>query len=338
MIDFLIERFKMFPRIDGAIWQGIRIRSAWMNDENKNIFCPHLMLWASISPDNYILSEPKIYIDLPSNAQLLNQLLQSLHIDDPHCGYRPSVIEIKDANLADFLREKLEPLGIQIRLKKSLPEIEEIAIDLQKHMGINDSDPDSLINSNLFDISNISADQFASFYDAAGKLYNSEPWHYFSDTDLIKINHKSADGAKYPEVFVIMGCGGMEYGLSFFKNSDQFDDIMIQAATKKSPKMPSSGLWALNYVDITELQIPELEVWERYKWPVANECAFPAMLNFYCKNRKYKIKRPDSAQLDFFEGIIRFLDNKVGMLHKKGSVTGKIKTFLGTQEIGLFLG
>jgi len=334
MKELLIERFKEFPIKQGTVWQGIRLRPGWMNNDDNELFCPHMMLWGEL-PAHYILSQPKLFNTHPSHQDILNDLLQAIIQTDNKSAHRPSAIWVKDKNFADFLSAKLEPLDIRCEYKSSLPEIEIIAKDMMKSMGLKNADAHSLVNDDFFEITKITEEQMASFYDAGKILYRAEPWQYFTDSDLITIDYE--DGNKFPKAFVVMGSGGMEFGLSFFDTSDQFYKMVMQASTTKNPPMPSSGMWAVNYSSIMELPTPELEAWEKHRWKVAGEDAFPVILNYRCKGRSYKVDRPNSQELAFFEAIMRFFRKNMTILRKKPTVKGKIPTLLGEKEISLHL-
>ena len=332
MKELLIERFKKLPIKQGTKWQGIRLRPGWMQNDNNEQFCPHMMLWGEL-PAHYILNTPKIFQELPSHQDILNELLQAIGQKETKVAHRPSLIEVKDRGLADFLRRKFEPLGIQCEYKSSIPEIELIAKSMLCTMGANDSDNHSLVNDDFFEITQITEPQMASFYDVAKKLYLSEPWEHFTDSDLIKVGYDSKDLTKYPQAFVVMGAGGMEFGLSFFDTPERYFDMVMHSTLKKNAQIPAMSMWAFNYGPITELQTLELEAWEKHQWPVADEYAFPTILNYISKKRKYTLQRPNPQQQAYFEAVMRFLAENIKSLRKKGKLSGTVTTSFGEKEI-----
>lgn len=335
MKELLIERFKKFPIKQGTKWQGIRLRPGWMNNDDNESFCPHMMLWAEL-PAHYILNAPKLYHARPSHQDILNELLQSIGQTGTKVTHRPSLIEVKDKDVAEFLRIKFEPIDIRCEYKSSLPEIERVAKSMLCSMGANDSDDHSLANDDFFEITRMTENQMASFYDASKTLYIAEPWQYFTDSDLIKVEYKSKDRTKYPQAFVVMGSGGMEFGLSFFETPEHYFDMVMQSTLKKET-LPSMSMWALNYGSITDLQNPELEAWEKYKWSVADEYAFPMILNYIAKKRAYTLQRSNLKQQAYFETVIRFLAENTKSLRKKGKISGTVSTSFGNKEISFQL-
>lgn len=337
MKEFLIERFKQYPIKPNTVWQGIRLRPAWMQEDNsKKLFCPHLMMWGEW-PTQYIISTSEMLKHRPSHEEILNTLLQAVGQQNSPIEHRPAEIHVKDKALAEYLASKLESLGTRCVYQKNLPEIEDAALHMLSKLGVSNVDKHSEVNDDFFTITKITESQMASFFDAAKKLYRAKPWKFFDDGCLISVDYSSGDRTKLPKAFVVMGAGGIEYGLSFFESNQAYLNMLESLMYGEDALEVMSDVWGLNYGDVTEMQIPELEAWERHQWDVAVKSAFPMLLNYKTKKGVPTIHRANPKQLAYFEAVARFLADNLNVLQKNKEASGTVSTSLGEKQIAMHI-
>ncbi len=142
----------------------------------------------------------------------------------------PQRIEVRDPELAEYLRSHLVRTGMDVQLKDQLPELEAAAKDLTEMVESADSGPPSLLDSR-----GVTIERIRAFADAAAKFYRAAPWRYLSDSDLLEV--ESPKPPRGMACFVVLGAGRSTYGLALYPDRRSYNLFLRRAG------------WRLWYVD-----------------------------------------------------------------------------------------
>ncbi|HVT89815.1 MAG TPA: tetratricopeptide repeat protein [Tepidisphaeraceae bacterium] len=295
------------PIWDGVMELGLmRMRAGVGSAEGT--YLPRLLLWVDHRSGvvlHFEMTEPlDSYVPLVVNG--LNTLFKLV-------GGLPRQIQVRNLQLADELREALEPHGIDVVVRESLPMLDEAIRSMQEFKKIcGEPEP------GLLDVPGMTLDHVIAFADAAKAFYEARPWQHLTDDDLIAIESPSGPpGTEYAQV---LGAGGTTFGLGFVKSIKAHEDMRSGAT------FPREAIWSLLFSDIDRIAFDDGEAWERHGLAVAGPDAYPEFCCFY---RSKKPQNPTPEQLTWAEGLLRALTNTTEEELDQGRWEKKVKTING---------
>lgn len=291
-MNFQVERLKQLPQRKNEVWQGGLVRvPMWIQEEDEEPYRPWLAGWISVKTRLIHTTTPQRREEIDFESAL--QSLANFACDEKFAGYRPGRIEVKDPALAEHLSGLLAEVDIKVEQRNKLFTFDEMIADMAEHIS------DKPLVSSALDVKGITVDLMRCFADAASKFYQSQPWQYLTDGDLIEVESPFADaGLRY---FSVLGAGGTTFGLGFFDSLQQFESLFEQ---KEQASLATENHWSVLFGPVTELPFGDVDLWEDYHLPVAGEDAYPVAI---CFQPRGKQRRPGPDILAFLEGLMQVL-------------------------------
>jgi len=291
-MNFQVERLKQLPQRKNEVWQGGLVKlPMWVQEENQQPSRPWLAGWISLNTRLVHTTAPQSREDI--NFETALQSLVNFACDKELAGYRPGKIEVKDSALAEHLSGLLAEVDIAVEQRNRLFTFDETIADLAEHI-----DGKPLVPGAL-DVKGVTVDSMRCFADAASGFYQSQPWQHLTDVDLIEVESPFVDTSL--RYLTVLGAGGTTFGLGFFDSVKQFEAVFEQ---KEPGMLARDKCWAVLFGPIIELPFGDVDLWEDYHLPVAEEQAYPVAI---CFQPRGKQRRPGPDILAFLEGLMRVL-------------------------------
>lgn len=322
-MNFQIERLKKLPLRPNERWQGGLYRMpAWVPNADGKLYRPWTGFW--ISKTTGKISQP--LADDEAEHRTLEMALASLvnfACEKGVAGYRPEWLEVKDADIADYLEKVLADTGICVHLRDRLMILDEAIAELTAFIAGQDNVPDAL------SAKRVTLDMMRSFAAAAAEFYRAKPWRYLCDEDLVAVESPFVDNAL--RYLSVLGNAGMTYGFGFYDSKKKFERFVsgdgIEAISKGS-------YWTLFFDGIEELPFGDADLWEEHNFPLASPKAYPLAMS-YEPNGKHRRPQPDV--LAFMEGLLRAFAQTTEAEIDSGRWEKTVSTFDGDQTYKLAL-
>ena len=277
---------KLPPVLDAVVELGVvRMRTS-VGARSQERYRPRMCLWVDQGTGmilHFELSEP-----MPSYLPLV---VDSLAAVAERMGGVPRQIQLRDTKLAGELKQALEPSGIEVVVRESLPMLDEALTSLMEFKRISGKPEPGLLN-----VPDMTLDHVMAFADAAKAFYEARPWRHLIDDDLIAI--ESPSGPPGTQFTQVLGAGGSTYGLGFVASRQVHEEM------RSGQGLPRGGVWSLLFGDIDEISYEDGEAWERHGLAVAGPFAYPSFGRF---TQSEGYSHPLPAQLVWAEGLLRAL-------------------------------
>lgn len=209
----------------------------------------------------------------------------------------PQRIEVRDPELAEYLRSHLAGTGMDVQLQDQLPELEAAAADLTEMVESTGSGPPSLLDSR-----GVTVERIRAFAEAAAEFYRAAPWHHLSDSDLLEV--ESPKPPRGMACFVVLGAGRSTYGLGLYPDRRCFDRFLRAGQDGDYDTAVTTGLAQVVFDRLEEMPRSDAALWTEHKLPVAGDQAHPLAMKY---GRDGTVARPTKTELAFLEGILRAL-------------------------------
>jgi tetratricopeptide (TPR) repeat protein len=291
-MNFQVERLKQLPQRKNDVWQGGLVRlPMWVQEENREPYRPWMAGWISVKSNliHTTALQPREEITFETALQAL----ANFACNNKLAGYRPSKIEVKDPALAGHLSGLLAEADIVVEQRSKLFTFDEMIADMAEHIGGRPLVPSAL------DVKGVTVESMRCFADAASKFYQSRPWQYLTDEDLIEVKSPFVDASL--RYFTVLGAGGATFGMGFFDSVQQFESLFEQ---KDHATLATDKHWSVVFGPITEMPFGDADLWEEHHLPVAGKDAYPVAI---CFQPRGKQRRPGPDILTFLEGLMRTL-------------------------------
>ena len=177
-MDELVDRLRRVPKQPLSCQGGIVAWPNFVRGDDGALFRPHVPLWVEVESgavhvDALVGPEDDLFrASLVSLAGFVAKLLKG--------RAAPQRLEVRDPQLAQYLRSNLAGTGVEVQLKESLPVLDRVAAEMASAVESDAEGPPSLLESQGITIERVHA-----FADAAASFYRAAPWRYLSDSDLI---------------------------------------------------------------------------------------------------------------------------------------------------------
>lgn len=294
-MDELLRRFRHLPKRPMCCQGEIVPWPNLVRGDDGKLFRPHLPLWVEVESgvvhgDSFLR---------PGDDLLLGSLLSlggfvATLLEDRCC---PERLQVRHAELAEYLRRNMQDTGIEVQLTDELPELDKVVAEMTHAVG---TQADGL--PSLLDSQGITLEQIRAFAGSAAAFYYAAPWRYLCDSDLIHVESpRPPRGMTY---FIVLGAGRSTYGLGLYPNRDAYDRFLRAGQTGDYGKDLASDLAQVVFEPIEGLPVADVEMWIEHHLPVAGEQAYPAALKYRGAG---KIERPTKKELCFLEGLLRTL-------------------------------
>ena len=212
-------------------------------------------------------------------------------------GICPDQIEVSDPALAEYLRDLLPAVGIEVRLVERLAALEPALRSLLDYVGAQAAEPPSLVAAR-----GMTVERVRSFADAAAAFYRAAPWRYLTDSDLIRV-----EVPKPPRgmgLLVVLGAGRSTFGLVAYPSLTAYCRFLRIGTSGDSAGSLLGGLTQVLFDELAGLPDADAELWRQHELPVAGPRAYPLAMKYLSKG---DLGRPSPKELEFLTGALRAL-------------------------------
>ncbi|MGE5242991.1 MAG: DUF6930 domain-containing protein [Betaproteobacteria bacterium] len=322
-LPIALGRFKQLPQRTNEVWQGGFVKlPVWIDnarDPAGRPYRPTGVLWVSLRtgllhmalPDEDAAATPELALQ----ALIEFGLKESKRLDG-----RPSVIEVRDAQLRDALGERLAALKTSVRQIEALPAVAEALRSLEAAAGSGERP------AGLLEGAGVTVDQVRAFADAAATFYRAAPWRHLTNEDLIVV--KAPRIPKGMRHVSVLGHGGEEFGIAFFDSRAAFERIYSRA----DAFLPARAV-GVTYGPLHDLPFADVDAWEELGLPVADPHAYPLAADLAPNT----MRRFDTTELRTSEAVLRALADTTEDELDSGSWRKVANTIGGAIEVELTL-
>jgi tetratricopeptide (TPR) repeat protein len=205
---------------------------------------------------------------------------------------RPAEVQFRAGAGLDALRPPLEELGIHCTASDDLELIDEIAVDLSQHLA-GDQEP------GLLEISGVTPQRAARFYEAAARFYEQAPWRRLGYESPIEIVCDRFRGG--PWYAIVMGASGMTMGLTLYEDRKLLLRLLAGQLSEEQNARLTVATTVL-FGEAHEIPALDLAAAERFGWKVARPDAFP---HAFRKERGMSTRPPTASELELLEACLR---------------------------------
>jgi len=295
MANFQVERLKHLPQRAGDTWQGGFIRlPAWITEGRDRPSRAMTTMWGSLQTDTVGTGKGVYPRDKTTFAMAVGALVD--FASGPCAGYRPGRLEVNDPALAEHLSGLLAEADIRVEHRQRLLMVERHVQDMTRSIFKGTPVPPGYLEGK-----GVTPERVRAFAGAAESFYEAAPWQHLSNDDLVEIESPRADAAF--RFAVVLGAGGEEYGLGFYRSQDQYWNSR-DLEDPIGALLAGGGVWSLTFDDVTSIPFPDADLWEDNDLPVAGDDAYPVAMRFEAPMR---FRRPNADVLGFLEGLMSAL-------------------------------
>ena len=201
--DARMPEQEMPPIVNAVVQVGLARMRFSVGLTAQSAYHPRMVLWVDAS------SGMILHFELGKQVQHIAMLVMaSLEKLAGRIGGLPKQIQLRQTELARILRRALEPTGVEVVVRESLPLLDK-AIDGMVESPRMGGKP----KPGLLDVPGMTSDHVIAFAEAAKAFYDARPWRHLTDDDVIAI--ESPAGPQGTQFTQVLGAGGQTYGLGF---------------------------------------------------------------------------------------------------------------------------
>jgi tetratricopeptide (TPR) repeat protein len=277
----------------GATWHvALQQLRMWVEGEEGTPIRPWMLLVLDL--DRQLLQHTTILPGRPDGSSLADFLAEAMRRRDAAVGvkpHRPAVIQLEEATWIELLEPQLAHLQIRTVQAPRPNAVNALLDGLEDHLR-EGAEPKGLLAGR-----GVKPPLVGAFFAAAAAFYRAAVWEQLSDRDVLAVE---AAGRGPKRFVVVMGGGGVEYGLAVY---EQWADLerLFTPALDPTTLIPAKGAHALYYNDITSLPFADLDAIEEHGWEIAGEQAYPVPVIL---NRKGEVRRPQRQELQWYEATL----------------------------------
>jgi hypothetical protein len=273
VMDELVKRQRR-PPDDRLTCQGAIVPWPRMvrGDDGKP-FRPRFPLWLNVEtglvytdPDGLLSAhQDPLHAALEALLRFVEQLAQQ------HA--RPQRIEVRDPELAEYLRRHTADRDLDVHLKDRLPALEAAVADLTRSVESRASGPPSLLDSR-----GVAIERIRAFADAAAEFYRAAPWRYLSDSDLFEV--ESPKPPRGMTCFVVLGAARSAFGLGFYPDRRSYECFLRAGRDGEYGTEIAAGLSQVIFDCLDDMPDSDAILWAEHGLPVAGDQAYPLVMKY----------------------------------------------------------
>lgn len=271
---------------------AIRKLRTWITPEGEDPFRPYIRI--AVNLDTEIIHGSEIG-EQPGVREAQKTLFSAML--KPQTGlktepHRPARIFFEDRELMEALTPALQEIGIETRYRPQNM-MNDLVKELEAHLSGEQPEVPGLLTQRK-----VTPKMVAGLFNGAADFYRAAPWVQLRNEDVLSIRIPSQ---KKPFFAIVMGQGGVEYGLALYK---RWEDVEGQFLPHDNPEelIPRDGLHSLMFDPITEVPFDDLEAIEQYGWEIAGQEAYPVPMVFFPPR---SVRRPDRDEIIWYEATLR---------------------------------
>jgi tetratricopeptide (TPR) repeat protein len=277
------------------IWYlAVRQLRIWITPPDEAPYRPYGILIVNL--DQGTIQGLETCPSQPTSNQVTETLFEAI-LNSPSGSaqppHRPEQICFDDDILMDTMTSALEEINVSALFHPIEEVADEILSEMDAHLMGGAANVPGLLSQE-----GVTPEQMAALFEAAAEYYRAAPWVHLTNMQSLAIQVAPETKPRYA---VVMGNGGVEYGLVMYK---QWDDFLLQFGLADHPMemVPQEGSHSLFFGDITLVPFDDLEAIEEYGWEVADEEAYPIPAVFTPDS---EADRPSKADLLWYEAAMR---------------------------------
>jgi tetratricopeptide (TPR) repeat protein len=302
------------PQSD-AVWQTDFIRSpVWVMNEEKGSYRPWSVLVLDKSRSS-ALTTAHAPGD-PTPEMLLEFLVRTMARPGGAAAQRPRWVEVSDSDCYDYLRPRLEAVGVGCRLVDEMSELNELCLGMARRS-------DGPGKCSLADGRGVTPAQMESFYEAAAYYFREAPWRRVPGEVPIEI--RCDDPAVGVRFGIVLGRTGVQLGLCIYDDWEITRAILGGYATADE-----SRALAVCFDEAEIMSAVDLHWIDRLGWPIATPEAWPAVMRLQPRRTP---RSPSAEELVFLDACLRAIPDLLKT--KATSLTRQVET--GTRPVELHL-
>jgi len=282
------------PQRQETWYLAVRELHIWITPPDEEPSQPYVALVMNL--DQGLILSLETYPSPPTPDQVIETLFEAMRSRPPESSqrpHRPKQIHFEDEILIEAMASALEEIDVSAALLPEEEMVDEILAEMTEHLMGGSADIPGLLSQK-----DVSPEQIADLFDAAAQYYRTAPWVHLTNMQPLAIRVEPETNPRY---VIVMGNGGVEYGLALYK---QWDDYMLQFELVDNllEMLPPEGAHSLLFGDITEVPFDDLDPIDEYGWEVFDEEGYPVPIVF---TRDGEAKRPERADLLWYEAAMR---------------------------------
>lgn len=293
-MDDLVARLRYLPKGTFTLQGELVTWPASVRERGRPPYRPVVPLWAE-TPSGFVHASHPIHPDDHGFEVMLRSLVEFVSTDEEE-ALCPSRIEVRDPELATYLRNQLSSTEIQVEVVATLKAIDDATREMLEFVG--NEEP----ASNLLSTRRMSVERVRAFAQAAKEFYLASPWRYLSDSDLVVI--ESPKPPKGMSCFVVLGAGRSAFGLGIYPNRKAYEKLMQAGKSGDIGPDAYSGLTHLSFDSEENASPDDIEIWEEHRLPLAGPDAYPSVDRYLSRGQS---RSPSPQEMNFLEGLMRTL-------------------------------
>ena len=286
------------PQHQETWYLAVRELRVWITPPDEEPYRPYGTLVVNL--DQGIIQGVETYPSPPIPDQVIETLFDAMRNQPSGVSqrpHRPKQIHFEDEIFFKAMASALEEIGVSAVFQPAEKIADEILSDLAAHLMDGPANIPGLLSQE-----DVTPEQIEALFDAAAQYYRAAPWVRLTNMQPLAIQ---VAPETVPRYVVVMGNGGVEYGLVLYK---QWDDFMLQFGPINHPleMLPQEGAHTLLFGDITLVPFDDLDALAEYGWEVVDEEGYPIPAVF---TQDGEAKRPNRADLLWYEAAMRTISN-----------------------------
>jgi hypothetical protein len=292
-MDELADRLRDLPLQREMVLQGDIFPSPQLvQAQEGSPIRPRFGLWTEVESGLAHLS-PLILPDEDGHRALLEALVGFVekYLEGQVC---PSCLEVRDSQLAEYLRERLRATSIEVRLVDRLPTLEAARQSLSEFLARQHAEPPGLM-----DVPSMTVERILSFAEAAAAYYRARPWRHLTDLDLLEIESPMPPHGL--RAAVVLGAGRTLFGLGLYCDVASYRRFAQAGQSGDNREIREEILTQVAFDGPEDLSARDAELWHERALPVAGPRAYPLVMKF---GGDTHYQRPSTQELTFLEGLL----------------------------------
>ncbi len=276
-------------------------------------------LWVSLRTGllHLAFAEPG---ELPNADLALKTLIEFGLKESKRLAGRPSIIQVRDARLAEALSGTLSMLNTAVVRVEEMPAVAEALQGLEAASG------GGRRHQGMLEGTGVTPDLLRGFADAAAAFFRATPWRHLTNEDLIVA--KAPQVPKAMRHVCVLGNAGEQFGIAFFESRQAFERIYSRAGF-----LPQRA-FGVTYGPIDDLPFADVDLWEDLNLPAVNPRAYPLAADLASDGT---MRRLNAKELTAAEALLRALAQTTEDELDSGSWRHEVETSAGAVTLELSL-
>ena len=229
--------------------------------------------------------------DLDALWEKLSQAMKSPIVRNPH---RPGQVQVRSQDHRNGLQPHLEAVGVGCVVSDELDQLDAAFEGMTQRVA---DEPPSM--SALVEVPGVRPEQMGSYFEAAARFYQKEPWRVIPGDTPIKVEcNKFQSGPWYA---FVMGQSGMTLGLALYDDLHAIQTMIDGDSSDQENARRMSAL-SMTFDEEFNMAPADLDAAEQFGWPVAAPEAYPCAMRV---NPGPAVRPPLAWELELLEGCLR---------------------------------